>query len=232
MKVPCPACRHLLSGPQSAIGTRVVCIACQHPFFWTNSQHLGDRFVVYDLETTGLDPEQDEFIQIAAMRFAGGCLCPQETFTSFARPRRPISAFIESYTGVGNRHVQNAARPEQVLCEFAAWAGDATLIAHNGLRFDSKFLTATCRRRGLQAREVSSIDSIHLSKMLFGRTRGTGHSMNHLVARLRINAQGIRRHDARGDVEILGRAVAGMWQSLGLDRSFNGVPRHLTFLPQ
>ena len=128
--------------------------------------------------------------------------------------------------------LQNAARPEQVLCEFAAWAGDATLIAHNGLRFDSKFLTATCRRRGLQAREVSSIDSIHLSKMLFGRTRGTGHSMNHLVARLRINAQGIRRHDARGDVEILGRAVAGMWQSLGLDRSFNGVPRHLTFLPQ
>ena len=131
-----------------------------------------------------------------------------------------------------NHHVQNAARPEDVLREFAAWSGDATLIAHNGLRFDSKFLAATCRRHGLPAREVHSIDSIHMSKMLFGKTRGTGHSLDHLISRLRINEQGIRRHDARGDVEILGRAVAGMWQRLELDYSFNGVPRHRTLLPQ
>lgn len=232
MNAPCPACQHLMCGPRSALGTRVQCPACRHLFYWTDSRHLGERFVVYDLETTGLDPEQDEFIQIAAMCFAGGCLCPEETFVRFARPRRPISAFIESYTGIGNRHVQNAARPEQVLCEFAAWAGNATLIAHNGLRFDSKFLTATCRRHGLPSREVPGIDSIHLSKMLFGRTRGTGHSMDHLVSRLRIDARGVRRHDARGDVHLLGHAVAGMWQQLGLDRSFNGVPRHTTHLPQ
>lgn len=59
-------------------------------------------------------------IQIAAMRFSSGCLSPEETFASFAKPRRPISAFIESYTKIGNRHVQRAKRPEEVLCEFAA----------------------------------------------------------------------------------------------------------------
>jgi hypothetical protein len=67
--------------------------------------------------------------------------------------------------------------------------------------------------------------------MLFGKTRGTGHSLDHLISRLKIDSHGIRRHDARGDVEILGRAVAGMWQRLELDRSFNGVPRHGSFLP-
>jgi hypothetical protein len=70
-----------------------------------------------------------------------------------------------------------------------------------------------------------------MSKMLFGRVRGTGHSLDHLVARLRIDSRNIRRHDARGDVEILGRAVAGMWRSLELDPSFNGVPRHHARLP-
>ena len=232
MKASCPACRLSLSGPKSAIGTRVDCPECRHSFFWSDRTHAGESFVVYDLETTGLDPEDDEFIQIAAMRFSAGCLCPAETFASFARPRKRISPFIESYTGVGNHHVQNAARPEEVLCEFAAWSGDSTLIAHNGLRFDSKFLAATCRRHGLPVREIHCIDSIHMSKMLFGKTRGTGHSLDHLVSRLRIDAHGVRRHDARGDVEILGSAVSHMWQRLGLDRAFNGVPRHSTFLPR
>jgi DNA polymerase III alpha subunit (gram-positive type) len=165
------------------------------------------------------------------MRFTAGSLCPTETFTSFAKPRRPISSFIESYTGVGNQQVAEAKRPEQVLCEFALWSGNSTLIAHNGLRFDSKFLTATCNRHGLPTREVHSIDSIHMSKMLFGKTRGTGHSLDHLVSRLQIDLSGIRRHDARGDVAILGHAVAKMWQRLDLDLAFNGVPRHGVFLP-
>lgn len=231
MKVNCPSCTISIAGTKSAMGTRVSCPDCRHAFYWTDRWHAGESFVIYDLETTGLDPEQDEFIQVAAMRFTAGCLCPEDTFASFAKPRRPISSFIESYTGVGNRHVANANRPEEVLCEFAAWAGDATLVAHNGLRFDSKFLSATCRRHGLPAREVHSIDTIHMSKMLFGKTRGTGHSLDHLISRLRIDQRGIRRHDARGDVEILGHAVTGMWQRLQLDRAFNGVPRHSTLLP-
>ncbi len=231
MKLPCPACQRDLVGKKSSVGTRVACPDCHHSFYWSDRHHTGESFVVYDLETTGLDPEREEVIQIAAMRFSSGRLCREETFASFAKPRRPISAFIESYTGIGDRHVKDAPRPEEVLCRFAAWAGDATLIAHNGLRFDSKFLAATCRRHRLPTREVQSIDSIHLSKMLFGKARGTGHSLDHLVSRLSIDHDGVRRHDARGDVEILGRAVADLWQQLGLDRAFNGVRRHDASLP-
>ena len=232
MNVACPACQQSLTGPKSKMGTRVACPECRHPFYWTDCHHTGETFVIYDLETTGLDPEHDEFIQIAAMRFSAGCLCPGETFASYARPRRRVSAFIECYTGVCNHHVQDAARPEELWSESASWAGDSTLIPHNGLRFDSKFLTATCRRHGLPIREAPCIDSIQLSKMLFGKTRGTGHSLDHLITRLRIDAIGIRRHDARGDVEVLGHAVDRMWRRLELDRAFNGVPRHSTFLPR
>lgn len=231
MKVPCPACEHVLSAPKSAVGTRVACGHCEHTFFWTDEHHAGETFVVYDLETTGLDPRLDEFIQVAAMRFTAGSPRPDDTFASFAKLRRPISSFIEQYTGISNRHVEKAARPEVVLRQFATWAGSATLIAHNGLRFDSKFLAATCLRHGLPTREVPSIDSIHISKMLFGKTRGTGHSLDHIIARLNLDLRGVRRHDARGDVEVLGRAVAGMWKRLGLDPAFNGVPRHAALLP-
>lgn len=233
MTIPCPnpLCELNLKGRKADIGTPAVCPGCGHEFIWTDRFHADDSFVIYDLETTGLIPEQDEFIQIAAQRFQGGRLLVEDAFFSFARPRRPIPAFIESYTGIGNRHVIGAPRPEEVLSRFSQWAGGATLIAHNGKRFDSKFLAATCQRHGLQAREVDCIDSIHLSKMLFGKTRGTGHSLDHVKSRLGLRDSAQRRHDARGDVDLLGRAVLSMCQRLGLDAAMNGVPRHRTWLP-
>ena len=53
---------------------------------------------------------------------------PEMRIRWYARPRQRISAFITSYTGISNDHVRNAPRPEEVLCGFASWAGDATLL--------------------------------------------------------------------------------------------------------
>jgi DNA polymerase III subunit epsilon len=190
------------------------------------------EFVIYDLETTGLRPEQEEIIQIAAMRFRQGKQVGAETFFSYARPQRPISTFITHYTGIRNADVLGAPRPHEVLQEFSRFVGQAGLIAHNGHRFDSKFLGATCRRHQLSSVEVSSIDSINLSKRIFGTVRGTGHSLDRVLARLGISAAGCgRRHDARADVELLGRAVEKMWHRLGLDSDGCGLPTHTSHLP-
>ena len=112
MKITCPnaSCGQHLSGPRALMGSRFTCPGCDHSFIWTDCFHAGDAFVIYDLETTGLYPESDEFIQIAAVRLRAGCICPEESFFSFARPRQRISQFITSYTG---KRVENAvtARP-------------------------------------------------------------------------------------------------------------------------
>lgn len=234
MKITCPnpSCLHNIEGPKSYIGKQFVCTVCGHEFIWSDRFYEGASFVIYDLETTGLYPDEDEFIQIAAVRYQCGRLIVEDSFSSYARPRRSISPFIESYTGISNRDVAAAPRPEDVLCQFSAWAGESTLIAHNGKRFDSKFLATTCQRHGLPTREVECIDSIHISKMLFGKTRGTGHSLDHVKSRLGLHDTSLRRHDARGDVDLLGRAVVSMCQHLKLDASMNGVPRHQTLLPR
>jgi DNA polymerase III alpha subunit (gram-positive type) len=233
MKISCPnpSCDHQLSGPKSRIGQRVSCPTCQHSFIWTDCFHTGDSFVIYDLETTGLYPDSDEFIQIAATRFQAGNLFPEDSFFSYARPRHRISSFITSYTGICNDDVRQSPPPEEVLCQFARWAGCSTLIAHNALRFDSKFLAATCQRHRLPSREVQCIDSIHISKMLYGNTRGIGHSLDHVKSRLGLRDTDLRRHDARGDVDLLGRAVQEMSRQLALDNALNGVKRHTSLLP-
>ena len=190
------------------------------------------EFVIYDLETTGLSPERCEIIQIAAVRFRAGRVAREETFFSYARPAGPIPSYIARYTGVTDAHVARAPRPHEALAGFARFVGDAAgLIAHNGHRFDSRFLAATCRRHGLDTRIVHAIDSLHLSRRMFGTARGTGHGMDRMLARLGIGREGATRHDARGDVALLGRAVEVMWHALALDAACAGLPRHPTCLP-
>lgn len=233
MKLDCPnpSCEKQLSGPKTRIGQPYACTACGHRFIWTDIFRSGESFVIYDLETTGLSADYDEVIQIAAVRLDAGCLCPEDNFVRYARPQRRISSFIQNYTGISNRDVQHAPSPAQAISEFSSWVGDSTIIAHNGKRFDAKFLAASCSRYNLAAREVDCIDSINISKMLFGKTRGTGHSLDHIMSRLGLAASALRRHDARGDVDILGRAVVEMRCRLGLDNALNGVPRHHAEIP-
>ena len=190
-------------------------------------------FVIYDLETTGLSPDRCEIIQIAAVRFREGRVNRAESFFSYARPAERIPAFIARYTGVTDAHVAGAPRPHEVLRGFAEFVGDGSgLIAHNGHRFDSRFLAATCRRHGLDTRQVHSIDSLHFSRRLFGTARGTGHGMDRMLARLGVGSEsGEARHDARGDVARLGRALEIMWSRLGLDAACSGLPTHTTSLP-
>jgi DNA polymerase III alpha subunit (gram-positive type) len=192
----------------------------------------GTDFIIYDLETTGLSPERDEIIQIAAMKFRHGKLVRSESFFSYAKPTRSIPPFITSYTGITNRHVANAPGAHEVLIQFAEFVGAGNLIAHNGHRFDSKFLAATCLRRGIATKEVTSIDSLTFSRRLFGTVRGTGHGLDRVVSRCGIAKEGLARHDARGDVELLGLAVEVMWQKLGLDPQCMGIPTHGTQLPK
>jgi DNA polymerase III epsilon subunit-like protein len=104
-------------------------------------------------------------------------------------------------------------------------------MAHNGHRFDIKFLEATCARHRVRVRAVESIDSISISKRLFGTTRGTGHSLDRVMERLGLNASKYQRHDARGDIRALADAVRIMWQRLGLDPQCSVIAKRKTALP-
>jgi DNA polymerase III epsilon subunit family exonuclease len=165
------------------------------------------HLVVFDLETTGLSPENDEIIQIAALRIVGGRLRSADSFSSYVRPARPVSPFITNLTGITQRDVAAAPRIAEVLPGFSAFCGDALLAAHNGHTFDVPFLRRACRGRSAGLRQVPYIDSMHLSWQVWGRGRGLSHGLDSVIARLGVATAGVRRHDARGDVDLLARCV-------------------------
>ena len=87
MKISCPnpSCGQHISGPKTLIGRLIACPACGQSFIGSDCFHSGDSFVIYDLETTGLYPDSDEFIQIAAVRYQSGCVRPDDGFFSYGR---------------------------------------------------------------------------------------------------------------------------------------------------
>jgi DNA polymerase III subunit epsilon len=174
------------------------------------------NLVIFDLETTGFSPRQNEIIQIAAVRVRDGQVLTAETdrFETFVRPSKPIPWFISNLTGIWQDDTGDAPEAEDALRAFSRFVGDATLVAHNGARFDIPFIRETCLRAQLPVREVPFFDSLTLSRRLW--TGETAHGLDAVKDRLGVSSPEYQRHDARADVAILAEAVCRMLQQLGL----------------
>jgi DNA polymerase III epsilon subunit family exonuclease len=192
---------------------------------------MGPSYVVFDLETTGLSPARDAIIQIAAMRADDREADDADVFFSYVNPSRPIPPWITHYTGITDRHVAEAPSPASVLRDFSRYVGGSTLIAHNGHRFDMRFLAACCQQHALPSRLVCYEDSIDLSRLVWGRS-GVRHGLDQVLERLRIHAAGLRRHDARTDVLLLTRALHAMWAMARQVEPAAVLPRRYGVLPE
>ena len=173
--------------------------------------------VIFDLETTGFSPRADDIIQIAAVRMRGGMILESESFSTFVNPGCRISPFIESYTGISDNHVCKAPKVGEALASFSQFVGNSTVLAHNGRRFDMPFIRAACAKSGMATKTVQYADSMDLSKRVWQNSRS--HSLDTVLKLLGMDAEGHRRHDARGDVALLATAVVKMWAHLTNDTS-------------
>jgi DNA polymerase-3 subunit epsilon len=179
------------------------------------------NLIIFDLETTGLSPYDNEIIQIAAMKVQAGRWDEGEFFDTFVRPQQRVPGFITGLTGITQAQVERAPSPVEALLNFSRFVGEeAMLIAHNGPGFDMRFIAANCTRHGLPVRETAMLDSRAFSRKIWGGR--SGHGLDPILQRLGLSAAGVKRHDARGDVQLLARAVRKMWAQLTPD--FHSCP--------
>ena len=103
-------------------------------------------FVALDLETTGLDPQTHEIIEVGAVRFEDAGVLAMTVqdcgLQLLVKPQKPIDRFIGGLTGITNQMVQDqAAWPDVVQQVQAFLAPPAShFIAHN-IGFEQAFLT-------------------------------------------------------------------------------------------
>ena len=96
-------------------------------------------FTVIDLETTGLSPEYDAIIEVAALKVNAGKIV--DTFSSVTGVIGYvyINDFITELTGITQDMVDRAPKINDILPEFLNFIGNDIILGHN-VNFDINFL--------------------------------------------------------------------------------------------
>jgi CRISPR-associated protein Cas2 len=96
------------------------------------------NYVVLDLETSGLNPETDEIIEVGMLKIQENKII--ESFQSLIKPQHPVSNFIEKLTGITNESLKKDGKEiGKVLNSVKEFIDGNTLVGHN-INFDIGFL--------------------------------------------------------------------------------------------
>jgi DNA polymerase-3 subunit epsilon len=171
------------------------------------------REIVFDTETTGLDPFQgDRLVEIGCIELVNGFLTGQH-FHRYINPERDMPPAAFQVHGLSTEFLKDKPLFADICEDFLAFVGDAPLIAHNAM-FDFGFINAELDRckRALIARE-RMVDTLMLAR----RKHSAGpYSLDALCVRYGIDNSRRTKHGALLDAEILAEVyleLTGMRQA-------------------
>lgn len=157
-----------------------------------------NTYVVYDLETTGLDPRKDEAVEIGALKVENGEI--KEGKMWLLKPTVPVSEEAARVHGITNEIAAGGMHPMDAWEEFAEFAGfnymlpPWPIIGHNIVRFDNLFVERALAKIGFHLDGFEFFDTAALYKAKYMSERQkVGETMKDFCCRvLDIRAFGIR----------------------------------------
>ncbi|MCP4548276.1 MAG: UvrD-helicase domain-containing protein [bacterium] len=171
---------------------------------WRAADHRGlSDFVIFDLETTGLDVATCDVIEIAAIRYENGR--EVDRFETFVRPSAPIPPSSTAVHGITDAMTADAPLPVQAMVEFLNFVGDRDLVAHNGAGYDFPIIRRLARENHLRRPVNALYDTLALARRLFP---GERVRLEDLINRFGISAEA--RHRALDDCRCLAEAFVAM----------------------
>lgn len=190
------------------------------PWSWPWSVPAADpeRWVVLDVETTGLNPGRDALLAIAgvALRCRDGRLELQAA-DSFEAVVRHEAGTIDRQNilvhGIGVGQQRRGAAPEVVLRAFEAWCGRSARIGYH-VPFDQAVIERACKRAGLPRPRARWIDLAPLAGVV-QRDR-PGRALDDWLTHFGIPCA--QRHQAAADVLATAELLLRLWPELRRQR--------------
>ncbi len=158
------------------------------------------RAILFDTETTGLDPAKgDRVIEIAALELIDD-LPSGRHYHVLIDPERDIPEEAARVHGYSRAHLIGKPKFAGIVDAFLGFIGDDPLIAHNA-PFDFGFLDAELRRLELPSLAAARmIDTLELARLRFP---GLPNSLDSLCRRYAIDLSERTTHNALLDCRLL-----------------------------
>lgn len=147
-----------------------------------------DNFVIVDLETTGLSPQNGEIIEIGAIKVKNNKVV--DKMDVFVRPSRPLSPFTTRLTGITNEMVDEGLSLKDALNVFVEFVDGMRLMAHNA-KFDMGFLDTYMKKVLGVGVPNNALDTLVLSRKLVKDV--PNHKLGTLANHFNIDYSGAHR---------------------------------------
>jgi len=158
------------------------------------------REIVFDTETTGLDPEAGHrIIEIAAIELVNH-LPTGKNFHRYVNPEREIAPEAQAIHGMKLADLADKPVFANIVSELLEFLGDARLVAHNA-EFDVKFLNAELKALGFPPVPMArALDTVQMARRKFP---GAPASLDALCQRFGVDNAHRTLHGALLDAELL-----------------------------
>src|SRR5262245_51285681 len=182
------------------------------------------REIVFDTETTGLDPRNgDRMVEIGCVELINHFPTGRK-FHKYVNPERQMTIDAARVHGLDDAFLRDKPRFAAIAVELVEFLGDARLIAHNA-QFDLDFLNLELSKAG---HATVAADRIVDSLMLARRRHPAGpNSLDALCARYQIDLSRRTLHGALLDAELLAEVyielIGGRQASLILGDAVEGA---------
>jgi DNA polymerase III subunit epsilon len=171
------------------------------------------RPIFYDTETTGIKPDRDKIIEIAAYDPV-----KEVSFCKLINPQCPIPEEAQKIHKISDEMVKDAPFFGEVAKEFITFCeGEVVLIAHNNDAFDKPFLECEFKNSGLAFPNWRFLDSLKWARKY--RTDLPRHALQFL--REVYGFEQNQAHRALDDVITLHRVFMAMVDDLSFETIFS-----------
>ncbi len=193
--------------------------------FGNTDKALSDEFIVFDIETTGLNSLKEKITEIGAVRVKNGQI--GETFCTFVDPEKHIPEKITELTGINDSMVEGAPSQSEAVQSFLDFCGeDAILVAHNA-GFDTSFIKNVCEHSNIPY-DLTHIDTLAISRGIYPDLKK--HKLDSIAKMLKLGS--FNHHRASDDAIMLARIFSEMIKKLSEDFGISRVSQINTALPK
>lgn len=98
-------------------------------------EDIEDEYVVFDTETTGLNPKVDELLSIGALRVKGNKIFSSQSFEAFVKNEKEISTKSIEVHKIRPCDLENARSANEVMIDFLHFIEGRVLVGYY-LEFD------------------------------------------------------------------------------------------------